>query len=91
MVVVTREIREGWLLLTVETEAYGDSKSKYGRGPSLVGLLGSLCQFKKFLSCRGLSSQNSLYTFSIRLTRLLDRQSCRAAYLLICVSGSNKF
>jgi len=35
--------REGWpLLLTAESEANGDSRSTYERGPSLVGLLGSL-------------------------------------------------
>ncbi len=33
----TRETREGWPLLTVETEVNGDSKSTDERGPSLVG------------------------------------------------------
>jgi hypothetical protein len=33
----TRETREGWPLLTVETELNGDSKSTKERGPSLVG------------------------------------------------------
>jgi hypothetical protein len=36
-----RETREGWPPLTVETEANGDSKSTNGKGPSLVGSLGS--------------------------------------------------
>jgi hypothetical protein len=31
----TRENREGWPMLTVETEANGDSRSTYQRGPSL--------------------------------------------------------
>jgi hypothetical protein len=43
-VVYSKETREGWPLLTVETEVNGDSKSTNERGPSLVG---SLC-----LSCR---------------------------------------
>jgi hypothetical protein len=46
--VVARETRDGWLLLTAETEANGGSKGTYEGGPSLVGLLGSFCQFKKF-------------------------------------------
>ncbi len=33
---VPRETREGWPKLTVETEANGDSRSTYERGPSLV-------------------------------------------------------
>jgi hypothetical protein len=33
----TREAREGWPLLTEETEVNGDSKSTNERGPSLVG------------------------------------------------------
>jgi predicted peptidase len=37
----TRETREGWPLLTSETEANGDSKSTNKKGPSLVGSLGS--------------------------------------------------
>jgi hypothetical protein len=36
----TRETREGWPLLTVETEVNGDLKSANERGPSLVGSLG---------------------------------------------------
>ncbi len=35
------EAREGWPLLTVETEANRDSRSTYERGPSLVGSLDS--------------------------------------------------
>ncbi len=35
--VATRETREGWSLLTVETEANGDSSSTFERSPSLVG------------------------------------------------------
>ncbi len=37
--------------LTVETETNGDSWSTYKRGPSLVGSLGLLCRYKRFLSC----------------------------------------
>ncbi len=57
MDVDTRETREGWPLLTVETEANGDSWSIYERGPSLVGSLGSSCRYNSFLSCLGGSSQ----------------------------------
>ncbi len=35
--VLDKETREGWLLLTVETEVNGSSKSTNERGPSLVG------------------------------------------------------
>jgi hypothetical protein len=38
---VPYETREGWPLLTVETEANGNSWRTHGRGPSLVGSLGS--------------------------------------------------
>jgi hypothetical protein len=38
---MTRETREGWPVLTVETEANGDSKSTYEKGSSLVGSFGS--------------------------------------------------
>ena len=34
-----RETRDGWPLLTVETDVNGDSKSTNERGPSLVGSL----------------------------------------------------
>ncbi len=42
-----RDYREGWSLLTVETEVNGDSKSTIERGPSLVGSLGSSCRYKR--------------------------------------------
>ena len=38
----TRETREGWPLLTVETQVNGDSKRTNERGPSLVGSLALL-------------------------------------------------
>jgi hypothetical protein len=41
MVSIPRDTREGWFLLTVETEANGDSRSTYERVPSLVGSFGS--------------------------------------------------
>jgi hypothetical protein len=55
----TRETREGWPLLTVETVVNGDSKSTSGWGPSLVGSLGMSCRYKRFLFCLGFSSQPS--------------------------------
>jgi hypothetical protein len=46
-----RETREGWPLLTVETEANGVSRSKHmTRGSSMVGLWGLSCRYKRFLS-----------------------------------------
>ncbi len=37
---LTRETREGWPLVTVETEVNGDSKSTTKRGPFLGWLVG---------------------------------------------------
>jgi hypothetical protein len=89
----TRETRLGWPLLTVKTEANGDSWSTYERGPSLVGSLGS-----KFLSCLGCSRRPSKkYFFPQPYTILqnlfpspskLGRHSCRVACFLICASGT---
>jgi hypothetical protein len=63
----TRETREGWPLLTVETEVNGDSKSTNKRGPSLVGSLDSSCRYNRFLSCLGCPSQPSAnYYFPYR-------------------------
>jgi hypothetical protein len=53
-----RETSEGWLL-TVETEANGGFRSAHERGPSLGGSLGSLCKYKRVLSCLGCSSRPS--------------------------------
>jgi hypothetical protein len=52
----TRETREGWPLLNVETEATGDSKSTNERGSSLVGSSGSSCRYKRFCPALGCSS-----------------------------------
>jgi hypothetical protein len=59
----TRETREGWPLLTVETEANRDSHSTNERGPSLVGLLGSSCRYTRLLPCPGCSGQPSTNFF----------------------------
>jgi hypothetical protein len=45
-----RKTREGWPLLTVETEAWGLKEYK---GPSLVGSLGLSRRYKICLSCLG--------------------------------------
>jgi hypothetical protein len=42
--VASRDAREGWRLLTVETEADGGLWSTNERGPFLVGSLGSSCR-----------------------------------------------
>jgi hypothetical protein len=93
-----RETREGWPLLTFETEVNGGSKSTNERGPSLIGSLGVSCWYQRFLFCLGCSSQpstkyffSSLYTISIHFSPLpskLGMQSCWVACLLACVSGS---
>jgi hypothetical protein len=86
---LTRETREGWTLLSVETEPNRDSRSTYERSPSVVGLLVSLCQYNRFLSCPGcsigpeqfFSSPRALFQFI--LSPKLGGQSCRVASLLI--------
>ncbi len=52
-------------MLTVETEATGDSKSTYERGPSLVCSLGTSCRYNGFLSCLGFNSQTSTKTNNV--------------------------
>ncbi len=47
----TREV----VLLTVETEVNGGSKSTNERGPFLVGSLVLSCRYKRFLFCLGCS------------------------------------
>ncbi len=64
---LSTETREGWSLLTFETEVNGDSKSTNERGPSLVGSLGLLCRYKRFCFCLVFSSRPST-TFSIPLS-----------------------
>ncbi len=51
-----RKTREVWPLLTVETEVNGNSKYIW-KGPFLVGLLGLLCRYKRFLFSLGCSSR----------------------------------
>jgi hypothetical protein len=55
--------REGWPLLTVETEANGDSRSTYERGKGVLHWLGSLCRYNTFLSCLGCSRPSTIYYF----------------------------
>jgi hypothetical protein len=62
-IVIDTEDREGWPLLSVETEVNGDSKSTNERGPSLVGSLGFSCRYKRFLSCLGSSRRPSTRYF----------------------------
>ncbi len=51
------------LLLTVETEMNGNSKSTTEGGPSLVDSWGSSCRYKRFLCCLGCSSRPSTNFF----------------------------
>ncbi len=58
-----KETREGWPLLTIETEANGDSRTQGSLGPSLVGS----CRYKICLSCLGCSSRTcTKYFFPLR-------------------------
>ncbi len=80
------ETREGWSLLTLETEVNGVSKRTNDKVPSLVG---SSCRYNGFLSCLGCSSQPSTkydfpspHTFSLYLCSTpsnLGRQACWVA------------
>jgi hypothetical protein len=58
-----RETREGWPLLTVETEVNGDSKSTNERVLFLVSSLGLSCKYKRYLSCLGCSCRPSTEHF----------------------------
>ncbi len=57
------ETRVVWLLLSVETEGNGDSRSTNDRGPSLVGSLGLSCSYKRLLFCLGWSNRPSKKEF----------------------------
>ncbi len=88
-----RETREGWLLLTVETEANGDSTCTNERGPPWL----VRWALKKRLSCLVCSGQASTKYFFPHHTLFQSicphlpaswaRQSCRVACLLMRVSG----
>jgi hypothetical protein len=67
-IIQTRQTREEWPLLTVETEANGDLGSTNERGPSLVGSLGLSCRYKRFLSCLCCPSRPSSKYFLPHLT-----------------------
>ncbi len=62
-IVAVKETREGWPLLTVETEVNGDSESANESGPSLVGSLVSFCQYKILLPCLGCSGKPTTNNF----------------------------
>jgi hypothetical protein len=58
-----RETREGWPLLTVETEVDENSKGTNERGTFMVGSLGLSCRYKKFLLRLGCTSRPSTKYF----------------------------
>ncbi len=90
MIELTRLIREGWPLSTVETVANGDSRSKQQKVPSLVGSLGS--SYKRFFSCLGCIVQIHCPVFHFVCPpwpNKLGRQSCQVACLVVNVSGIN--
>ncbi len=79
-VTLTREYKEGWPLLTVETEVNGDSKSTNKSCPSLVGLLGLSYRYKRFLFCLGSSSRPTIKSFflSVHYFNSFAPISCQA-------------
>jgi hypothetical protein len=95
--VFTRETREEWPLLSVETEANGDSKRTNERGLSfLVWFVGLFMPVQVIFVLPGLQSVqykiffSSPYTISIHLSpspSKLGRQSFRIVCLLMCVCG----
>jgi hypothetical protein len=92
---MTERLERGRPQLTVETEANGDSRSTYERGP-FVGWLGLSCRYKSF--CSALAAlvgavQNIFYlpvTIFIPLftsPTKLSRHPCWEACLLVCLSA----
>jgi hypothetical protein len=83
----TRETREGWPLLTIESEANGDLWSANERGPSLAGRLGSSCWYKRFYpalaalvsTVKNIFPQRTLF----HLMCPLGRQSCQVTCLKV--------
>ncbi len=51
----SESLERGRPLLTVETEANGDSRSTSKKGPCLISPLGSSSRYNRFLSCLGWS------------------------------------
>ncbi len=99
---MTRETREGWPLLTVETWVNGDSKSTNERNPSLVGSLVLSCRYKRFLFCLGCSSRTTVVQNIFFLTvhyidsltpspSNLGMQPCWVTCLLVRVSGDDNY
>ncbi len=86
-----RETREGWPLLTVETEVKGASKKTNERGPFLAGSLDLSCWHKRF--CSALAAlvdlvQNifsSLYTISIPLSPSGQAAVLGRLFLSVCL------
>jgi hypothetical protein len=62
-----RETREGWPLLTVETQVNGGSKRTNERVPFLVDSLGLSCRYKIFMFCLGCSSRPSRKYFFLTI------------------------
>ncbi len=73
---LSREAREVWPLLTVETEVNGDSKRTKDRGSSLVGFR-LVCRYNKFLYRLGCSSQLSKIFVYRRLSLCLWNYSLK--------------
>jgi hypothetical protein len=91
---INRDTREGWPLLTVETEVNWESKSANERGPSFAGLLGLSCRYSTRYFCSALAAlvgpvQNifsSPCTISILLSpspSKMGRQPCWVACLSV--------
>ncbi len=97
--IATRETREGWPLLNVETEVNGDSKRANKRVPLLVGSLKLFVLVQEIFVLPWLQYSalyriflSSPYTISIPLSPLpskLGREPCWVACLLVYGSYSN--
>ncbi len=90
------ETREGWPLLTVETEVNWGHKEYKWQGSFFGWFFWLIVRYKRFLFCLGCACRlNTKYFFPHRtlfqfllslLPSKLGRQSCWVAWLLVCVS-----
>ncbi len=82
------DYRQGWPLLTAETEVNGDSKSTDERGPFLIGSFGLSSRYKRFYSAKAVLVDPVQKLFPHRTLSLffswLVRWACRAGTRDFC-------
>ncbi len=92
MCVLLGETREGWPLLTAETEVNGDSKNTNERGFSLVAWFVVLVSPEKRFFCSALAALvgpvQNFFPHRTLFQSLLGMQPWWVAGLLVCVSGA---